>query len=375
MKRVAIFTPGGVAREDVGVHIPSLYRLIVGLSDDFEIVVFSLLPFQQTNLPTFCGKAQVRYLFANPTDHWLKKVFLWVRTFAAEHRKKKFDIVHAMLGLIPEFSAIISARLYSLPAIVSFFGGETDWDQQPSKKTLRAVVLEHLTRLIVRNATTLTLLTDFQRNELIGKKIQHRDIKIIPHGIDTTIFMGIVKRSAKEPYHLLNIANIAAVKDQRILLKSLQIVCREVQCVLRIVGADYLDGSLQHFAESLNIRDRVEFYGFIPYQQIPEHLSWADVLVHSSRHEGQGVIFVEAAASKTPIVSTRVGLAFDLDSKGILASTVGDPHKLARNILKSLVDPVTVQEQIDLAFQWAQDHPISWTVSAYKALYNITFHP
>ena len=58
--------------------------------------------------------------------------------------------------------------------------------------------------------------------------------------------------------------------------------------------------------------ERVRFLGQVPRAAMPERYRSATVLVVTSRHEGQSMVAVEAAASGLPVVGTRVGVLPDL---------------------------------------------------------------
>ena len=73
---------------------------------------------------------------------------------------------------------------------------------------------------------------------------------------------------------------------------------------------------------------RVRFAGQLPRDEMPARYRSATLLAVTSRHEGQSMVAVEAAASGLPVVGTRVGVLPDLGD-GATTVPVGDEAGLA----------------------------------------------
>ena len=83
---------------------------------------------------------------------------------------------------------------------------------------------------------------------------------------------------------------------------------------------------------------RVRFAGQLPRDEMPALYRSATVLAVTSRHEGQSMVAVEAAASGLPVVGTRVGVLPDLGD-GATTVPVGDEAGLADALAAVLDDP------------------------------------
>jgi colanic acid/amylovoran biosynthesis glycosyltransferase len=71
---------------------------------------------------------------------------------------------------------------------------------------------------------------------------------------------------------------------------------------------------------------------------MPARYRAASLLLVTSRHEGQSMVAVEAAASGIPIVGTHVGVLPDLGS-GALTVPLGDEAALVAAVTRMLDDP------------------------------------
>lgn len=85
---------------------------------------------------------------------------------------------------------------------------------------------------------------------------------------------------------------------------------------LRVVG----DGELRDWLwRTLQpVSDRVEFTGFVPWDQLPRIYADADVLCVPSRYDGWGLVVPEGLAAGLPVIaSDRMGAALDLIRSGV----------------------------------------------------------
>ncbi len=107
---------------------------------------------------------------------------------------------------------------------------------------------------------------------------------------------------------------------------------------LDVIGEGRLRGDLERLAAQLGIGDRVSFLGQVPRNEMPARYRAARLLLVTSRHEGQSMVAVEAAASGIPVVGTRVGVLPDLGS-GALTVPLGDEAGLIAAAAMVLDDP------------------------------------
>lgn len=90
---------------------------------------------------------------------------------------------------------------------------------------------------------------------------------------------------------------------------------------LQLIGRE---ADLPQFMEQVSdtVKQRIEFLGFQPVDELPASFAKADVFVLPSRHDGWGVVINQAIGAGLPIISTdRVGAAADLvesEANGII---------------------------------------------------------
>jgi glycosyltransferase involved in cell wall biosynthesis len=311
---------------------------------------------------------------------WLKLPMFFTTSFARYAVRRllelqaEFDVVHVhsnMTLLQKEHY-----KLIKLPIVSTMHG---TWVGERSQITLRDLTFSLQS---VNDLAILVLSPFFDKYEdyalrysnavLIGSRseweaIQRRGVKNIygrmyrvPLGVDTCIFHP--KRYSEEIRRkygvqaddalLLYVGRLAARKGVKILLEVFREVlqsearrrCRRhrhrKKVKLMIIGTGPQERSLKRYCSILKLSDATVFVGKTSFEELAALYASADLFVFHSLYEGFGLIIMEAMASGTPCVSTRVGAVPELISQGEdgYIIEIGDRKGMAQAILKLLHD-------------------------------------
>jgi glycosyltransferase involved in cell wall biosynthesis len=107
-----------------------------------------------------------------------------------------------------------------------------------------------------------------------------------------------------------------------------------------VVGADANQNRMQDLCRHLGVFESFEFRGLLPNEDLRRLYRQASVFVLPSRVEAFGLALLEAMASETPVVATRVGGIPELiehDNSGLLIEPE-QPDELAAAVLRVLTD-------------------------------------
>jgi glycosyltransferase involved in cell wall biosynthesis len=128
---------------------------------------------------------------------------------------------------------------------------------------------------------------------------------------------------------VLFVGGLEPVKDPVAMLRIFgRVSTGRPDLLLDVVGDGPLRAKVEREAIRLGLDGRVRLLGQVHRADMPERYRAGAVLVVSSRHEGQSMVAVEAAASGLPVVGTRVGVLPDLGD-GARTVPVGDEAGLA----------------------------------------------
>jgi N-acetyl-alpha-D-glucosaminyl L-malate synthase BshA len=130
------------------------------------------------------------------------------------------------------------------------------------------------------------------------------NIEVIPNFVDTVRFRPS-KLATPGPPLAIHVSNFRAVKRVPWLVEAFAKASAGTEARLALVGDGPEEPAAQERARALGIADRVVFHGM--RDDLPELLSRASVFCLSSSTESFGLSALEAMATGTPVVATRVG--------------------------------------------------------------------
>lgn len=242
------------------------------------------------------------------------------------------------------FLGRIAARLAGVPVVVHTFHGHVF---SGYFGRFRSDLFRRLERWLGRLTDRVVAVSPCVRDELISYGIvSFRKIEVIPLGFDLTPFLVVQRGGFRSEFGLSEgvrlvgiVGRLFPIKNHRLFFDAAHLIvrrCGDVRFV--VVGDGVLRSELEAYVRALGISDRVIFTGWrFDIARIQADL---DVLVVSSNNEGTPVSAIEAMASGTPVVATRVGGVPDIieDGRNGFLVPPGDAEALSEAVLRVLED-------------------------------------
>lgn len=100
---------------------------------------------------------------------------------------------------------------------------------------------------------------------------------------------------ASDQYVIGSVGRLVKGKNQKFLIDVFDIFQKEVDSVLLIVGDGILRHELEDYSKELGIYKKIRFAG--QREDVPALLSAMDIFVMPSKHEGLGIVLIEAMAN------------------------------------------------------------------------------
>jgi len=167
-------------------------------------------------------------------------------------------------------------------------------------------------------------------NPVVDSKINGSELQRPPH----PWFLS------DQPPVILSAGRLAKQKDFPTLIRAFELVRKQTDCRLLILGEGKERKALEALIKELHLEKEVELPGFVP-NPFP-FMRHSAVFVISSRWEGLPTVLIEAMALGTPVVATDCPSGpkeiLDNGKYGPLVP-VGDPKALADAILHTLSSP------------------------------------
>lgn len=356
-RRIAILIHGGVGTGNFAQGYPLLGKLLSGIATDFDIHVFSHATPEPGFVPEILFWSPGRGVRGNMWRWWLL-----IKEVRNVHRQNKFDLILAFWGYPAGVVSVVLGKTLGLPVVVYLLGGDSTGIKSIDYGVMHKPIQYRIVQWAYRRATKILVLSHYQVQELTRFGFRLEPV-VIPWGVDLTVYK-FEPRRCTETLEIIHVGHLSAVKDQQTLLKAFALIRAKYPARLSIYGGDAgCSGQLHRLCEDLGITSSVIFNQMVPYPQMPEHYSSAQLMIHTSLSEGQSLAVTEAAASGIVVAGTTTGLLYDLDDSQAIRVAVGDYDELASKVLALISAPGEWDKKAQHARRWCEAHSLDWSIN------------
>ena len=211
------------------------------------------------------------------------------------------------------------AKNNNIPYVITPHGMVQPW-YLADKKLKKSIYLNLFLRSIFTNANVIHAITPLERDNLY-KLSGHHNIVEIPNFIHLKQLPPNLSFSPQEDY-LLFLSRIHPGKGLDVLFKAMSKI-ENKKIKLKVVGEENsYSNILKTMARNLGIENRIEFAGAVYGNEKYSLYANAKAFVMPSYSEAIGMVNLEAAACKTPVITTfDTGLHKDWNNSGGLLIT------------------------------------------------------
>jgi glycosyltransferase involved in cell wall biosynthesis len=244
---------------------------------------------------------------------------------------RRADVVHVFSAsyfsfLLAPLPAILIARLLGRPVVLNYHSGEAPDHLRRSAVARRAI----------RACDRAVVPSSF----LAGVFAQHGiPTHVVPNTVDLERF-AFRARSPLRPA-LVSTRNLEPMYNVALTLQAFrQVQAASSDATLTLVGGGSQEQPLKDLAARLGLRG-VTFLGRLSPERMPEVYAAADIYVQTPNIDNMPISVLEAFASGTPVVATRVGGVPAILEDGVhgLLAPSGDAAAVAAQVFRLLADP------------------------------------
>jgi glycosyltransferase involved in cell wall biosynthesis len=214
-----------------------------------------------------------------------------------------YDVAH-LHGIFTHihFAGSKYAQLHNKPYVLSPHGMLSP-QLLKNKALKKSLYLNLIGNKIIKNASYLHAITPIEK-EYLFKLTQHKNIIEIPNLINYSIIPDRIKKINNQDYFIY-LGRLHPIKGLEMLINSMSKI-KNKTIKLKIVGANNHEyaNSLVRLVEKLNLKNRIEFVGEIFGTDKYNLLVNAKALIAPSFSEVIGMVNLEAAACKIPVITT-----------------------------------------------------------------------
>jgi glycosyltransferase involved in cell wall biosynthesis len=286
------------------------------------------------------------------------------------------DLIHAHWILPQGVVAILTKFFCGTPVITTGHGTDVF--------ALRGRIRNALKRLVVAKSDAWTTNTPATAGAVAANSSAPQ-VQIIPMGVDVALFAGgsrdaLRRELADGELLLLFVGRLVESKGCHHLIRALALLSSalSVRATLWVVGDGDQRSALESIARSLGVEHKVRFWGTIVNRRLPDFYAAADLLVapsvetSSGESEGQGVVLLDAFASGTCVLATRIGGVSSIVTDSCTGMLVepGDPQALAAAMEQLLSDPLRRCKLTEAAFVHVKEnYPWDKIAAEFESLY------
>ena len=272
-------------------------------------------------------------------------------------RRYELDIIHTQTEFSLGLLGIWIARELNIPVLHTYHTQYEDYVRYIAKGMLiRPKMVKYIVRGFLSDVDAVVCPSEIVYDLLSSYKVD-KEKRVIPTGIDLEKFkrpeiqeshtdllrhrLGIDKDTTM----LLSLSRVSYEKNIQAVLAALPEVLSEEENVKLVVAGDgpYLD-DLKALTNRLNISESVIFTGMIAPNETALYYKAADFFISASTSETQGLTYLEAIASGTPIIAHGNPYLDNVVSDQMFGTLYYGKNDLAGAILEALVATPPMEE-------------------------------
>jgi phosphatidylinositol alpha-mannosyltransferase len=250
----------------------------------------------------------------------------WVNLSLLSDVVNKYDVVH-IHGIIAPTLPLLSLKVSKKVNIFTF---HPTFDSSNLYKIFKKYLKHYFEKIDGKIAVSITA-----RDSIC--KYFPDDFRIIPNGVDPNRFKPSGEK--RNPFDILFVGRIEPRKGLQFLVDALPVIKKEFpKTRLTVVGGGYKEMKLNIPTE---IKDSIEFLGFVPPSDLPGVFSKASLFVSPAvSGESFGIVLLESMATETPVIASDIpGYRCVVKDgyNGVLVAP-GDSKDIARKIVELFKD-------------------------------------
>ncbi len=226
-----------------------------------------------------------------------------------------------------------------------------------------------IVRSVPRAKAVLTV-SEFSRGEILKTMgLEETKVFVTPEGVDRRFFPPMPRKTSK----LFKILAHGAADERKNIsnvLKAAKLLMDQgKKFQLVIVGMDAEELKCTGYLEEemdLEIGNRVEWAGNVPFEMLPQVYSESDLFLYPSRLEGFGLPVLEAFASGVPVVASNVSSLPEVAGDAALLVDPENPEAIAKAVKQMMDKPALRKRYVQRGLKRAK--LFTWEKTARKTL-------
>lgn len=264
-------------------------------------------------------------------------------------KENKYDLIHAHIFPASIVGALLKKKT-GVPLVITVQGGDlADYLETGGNFNW---ILSPIIKWSLRKSNTVHTVSTHMKH--IVKRMGVKNIKVIPNGVDATLFKprnkDLLRKKfclPKEKFIIISNSRLTYKNGIDLLIRSVSKLPDKKLWLILLVGDGEERKKLENLAGELNLKNQIKFLGYKDRETTAEFLSLADVFVRPSRQEGFGIAFLEAMASGLPVIGVKTGGIIEIVKNGAEGFLVSKENIYGLiNVLDRIRDNVELRQKL-----------------------------
>lgn len=242
----------------------------------------------------------------------------------------QLDIIHVHTEFGVGIFARIVAKKLQIPLVSTYHTTYEDYThyvnvfKSQTVENIAKKTVANLSKMYGKSCVEIIAPSEKTKKMLQGYGIT-RNIPVIPTGLDLKRFNpALTSETTKQALRqemgvaadrllVIFVGRVAQEKSIDLLIEAYrEVKSKQLPSTLVIVGGGPQEAALKQMITDYDLDDYVKMIGKKPSEQIPQYYHCADLFVSASLTETQGMTYIEALASGTPILARKDEVLQDL---------------------------------------------------------------
>ena len=224
---------------------------------------------------------------------------------------------------------------------------------RPEIRSKWSVLQRIIIRRTARHIDQVLAVSSFLKKDM-NSVFPRKDIKIISNHIDAERFFAKPKTS-NGATHFLHVSTLdEATKNPLGIFEACKILKYNGETNFSLlVISDEPTEKWKKYCDENDISDVVSFDGPMEWEELPSHYQKADAFILNSIYETFSIVLAESWSTGTPVISTPVGIAYDLPKSLGIQTEINNSESVAAAMESFIKNKKTYK--IDVIQSAAQD--------------------
>jgi len=172
---------------------------------------------------------------------------------------------------------------------------------------------------------------------------------VIGHGIDTELFKPAQNKEKNDIFRIISVGRISPIKDYKTLIKAIDIVNKNINIKVDIVGGLGLDSQQNYFKELQSIikekklENVISFKNLIPNKELPKYYQDSDLSINLCPTGSPDKAVLESMACNLPVLVANETFKKDF---GLCAEQLIFKHSDSEDLAQKIID-LTENSQLE----------------------------